>query len=282
MKRIPGLLAGALAALALHAQSTAEFRAMNTPVEPFRIVGELYYVGAANVTSLLIATPDGHILIDGGFPETAPLIHANLRKLGFRMRDVKALLSTHAHQDHAGGLAELKKLTRAKLYAGERDIGQLSRGGTGDFAFGDTMPFPPVTADVAVKEGDEVTVGNVTVRAVETPGHTKGCISWVFSIPDPQTGRTYKVVFIGGSTAPGYQLVNNEQYPEIVSDFEATFRKLRALECDILIEGHGFTFGLKEKMAGERSFVDPEGCRERIDVCERDVRNIVAAQSGAK
>lgn len=268
--------------MALHAQGTAEFRAWNTPVEPFRIAGELYYVGAANVTSLLIATPDGHILIDGGFQETAPLIHANVRKLGFRIQDVKAILSTHAHMDHAGGLAELKTLTRAKLYAGARDADQLARGGTGDFAFGDTMPFPPVTADVIVKEGDEVKVGNVAVRAVETPGHTKGCISWVFSMPDPQSGRTYRVVFIGGSTAPGYQLVDNEKYPEVARDFEATFQKLRALECDIFIEGHGFAFGLKQKMAGERSFVDPKGYRERIDACDKTVRDQAAAQSGSR
>jgi len=277
--KLPFLLAP-IAAVALHAQQSAEFRAWNQPIEPFRIAGELYYVGVSNVTSLLIATPEGHILIDGGFAETAPYILANIRKLGFRTEDVRAILSTHAHADHAGGLAELKRVTHAKLYAGARDAGLLERGGAGDFAFGDGMMFPPVTADVLVKDGDEVKVGNMAVRAVETPGHTKGCISWVFSIQDPKAGRAWRTVVIGGLTAPGYALVKNEQYPGIARDFETSFRKLRALECDIFIEGHGFAFGLKQKAAGERSFVDPEGYRARIDDCERTFRALLAAQGG--
>src|SRR3954451_18478402 len=131
----------------LHAQADPTSRSWNQPVEPYRIVGNVYYVGASDVTSFLVTTPAGHILLDGGFVETAPRIEANIRKLGFKVEDVKILLSGHAHYDHAGGLAELKRATGAKFAASEPDAPLLARGGKGDFRFGDELTFPPVQAD---------------------------------------------------------------------------------------------------------------------------------------
>jgi metallo-beta-lactamase class B len=229
-------------AVALHAQQSPTFREWNRPIPPFHLAGSVYYVGVAQVTSLLITTPRGHILIDGAFAESAATILDNVRTLGFKPEDVRILLSTHAHLDHAGGLAELKSKTGARLYAGAADVALLARGGRDDFAFGDSSPFPPVSADVAVKDGDEVTLGDVTVRALATPGHTRGCTSWAFAIQ--HQGRPLRVLFVGGTSAPNYKLVDNAAYPEIAADFERTFARLAAETCDVFIEGHGFYFGL--------------------------------------
>jgi metallo-beta-lactamase class B len=132
--------------LAVVPQSNPNFRQWNRPIQPFPIAGPLYYVGSENLTSLLLTSPAGHILIDGGCEETAPQILENVRRLGFRVEDIRILLSTHAHSDHAGGLARLKAVTGARLYAGAKDVEALARGGRADFAWGDDLPFPPVKA----------------------------------------------------------------------------------------------------------------------------------------
>lgn len=257
-------------------QSSPTHREWNRPTEPFRIAGSLYYVGAENITSLLITSPAGHILIDAGFEETAPQIAENVRRLGFRLEDVKILLSTHAHGDHAGGLARLKTLTGARVYAGAADTDLLARGGRDDFAFGNSLLFPPVSADQVVKDGDEVRLGDLVVRAHTTPGHTKGCISWSFTVDDG--GQRRKVVMVGGTTAPDYRLVGNTKYPGIVEDFRTTFRKLRALECDICLEGHGFAFDLAAKRAGRKPFVDPAALRNTVDRAEQAFDHQLAQQ----
>lgn len=259
-------------------QASPTFRAWNKPVEPFRVAGSLYYVGTENITSLLVTTPKGHLLIDGGLEETGPIIIDNIRKLGFRVEDVRILLSTHAHADHAGGLARLKAVSGARLYAGARDVELLAAGGRGDFAFGDTLPFPPVKADVGVRDGEEIELGGVTVRAVATPGHTKGCTTWTFTVNDNGTPR--RVVMIGGTSAPGYQLVGNTKYPGIVSDFDTTFRKLQALPADIVFEGHGFAFDLGARRLGKRPFVDPGALGESVDRAKTDFKKALREQQG--
>lgn len=271
-----GLLASLAPAAAAHAQQTAQWREWNQPVEPFRVAGRLYYVGMANVTSLLVTTSQGHILIDGGFQESAPRVLDNVRKLGFEPEDIRILLSTHAHADHAGGLAEIKARTGARLYAGAADAPQLARGGKDDFAFGDDLAFPPVTVDVAVGDGQKVVLGDVEVRAIATPGHTMGCTSWALTVADG--GRTLRVLLAGGTTAPGYTLVNNPRYPAIAADFEATFARLKREPADIFLEGHGFFFGLEEKRAGRKSFVDPDGRQARLAEAERAFREALDRQ----
>jgi metallo-beta-lactamase class B len=221
----------------------------------------------AQVTSLLITTPKGHILIDGAFPESAARILDNVRALGFKPEEIRILLSTHAHLDHAGGLAELKAKTGARLFAGAADVPALARGGRGDFAFGDDIPFPPVTADVGVRDGEEVTLGDVTVRAIATPGHTLGCTSWAFTIQEQ--GKPVRVLMLGGTSAPGYRLVDNAKYPTVAADFERSVARLKTEACDIFLEGHGFLFGLDEKMAGRRSFVDPDGYQASLTRAEQ-------------
>jgi metallo-beta-lactamase class B len=268
------LLAGVTAFA--HAQQSAQWREWNQPVEPVRIAGPLYYVGMANVSAFLVTTPEGHVLIDGAFEESAGPILDNVRRLGFRPEDVRILLSTHAHTDHAGGLAELKAKTGARLHAGAADVAQLESGGKGDFAFGDDLLFPPVKVDVPVKDGDLVKLGGLEIRAVATPGHTRGCTSWAFTVDDG--GKPRRVLLAGGTTAPGYVLVGNTKYPAIVADFERTFAALTREAADVYLEGHGFAFGLDEKRAGRKPFVDPEGRRARLAEVERMFHEALAKQ----
>ena len=272
------ILGTGLAPLA-RAQATAQWREWNRPVAPFRIAGPLYYVGVENVTSLLVTTPAGHILVDGGFAESADIILGNVRALGVKAEDVKILLSPHAHGDHAGGLAAIKARTGAKLYAGALDAALLARGGKGDFAFGDDIPYPPVTADVGVKDGETVTLGGVSVRAIASPGHTMGCTSWAFTIEDG--GRPVRVVMIGGTSAPGYKLVDNAKYPGIVADYERTFARLAAEPADLLLEGHGFAFGLEDKRAGRKPFVDAAAYQARVAEAARSFREQLAKEKAA-
>lgn len=148
-----------------HAQTNAESRAMNQPVPPFHIIGNIYYVGASDIASYLIVTPAGDILLDGGFIETARQIEANIQTLGFKPADVKILLNSHEHADHAGGLAELKRLTGAQLVAMAEEVPTLESGAS----------FPAVTPDRIIHDGDTVELGGVTMTAHLTPGHTRGC-----------------------------------------------------------------------------------------------------------
>ena len=247
--------------------------AWNRPVEPFRVVGNVYYVGVANVTSILIATPQGHILLDGGFPESAAPIAAAIAKLGFRIEDVKVLLSSHAHADHAGGLAELKRLSGARLYAGAADVPSLAAGGKGDFRWGDSLPFPPVVADVAVEDGATVELGGVTLVAHHTPGHTRGNLTWTLRVQDG--GRTLDVVIAGSMSAPGYTLSGpGQSYPGIDADYAKSLALLRTLPCDVFLALHGHEFALNAKRerlaagATENPFVDPSGYREWLNRSE--------------
>ncbi|HKS21291.1 MAG TPA: subclass B3 metallo-beta-lactamase [Thermoanaerobaculia bacterium] len=265
-----------VAALPLFAQQDPTSRAANQPVEPFRIAGNLYYVGATDVTSFLITTPQGHILLDGGFEETAPMIVANVQRLGFRIEDVRFLLSSHAHYDHAGGLAALKKATGAQFVASRGDAPLLARGGHDDPQFHDRFLFPPIVADRIVDDGDTVTLGGTTLVARITPGHTPGCTTWTTTIADG--AKSYAVVFVGSATAPGYVLTTNRRYPNAVADYRRTFSVLRSLHPDIFLASHGSFFGLAEK-SKTRDFVDPHGYAAFVDASERAFEQRVAGET---
>lgn len=252
-------------------------RSWNQPVEPFRIAVNLYYVGASDIASYLVTTPEGHILLDGGFVETVPLIRESVKKLGFRMEDVKILLNSHAHYDHAGGLAELKALTGAKLYASEGDAPALARGGKDDPVLGDQGPFPPVQADRLLKAGDTVALGGTTLTANLTPGHTRGCTTWTMKVADG--GKTLDAVFVcSTSILPMAKLGAEPSYPGIAEDYARTFRTLRGLPCDLFLAAHGSFYNLKDKTErlrkgeGPNPFVDPEGYRGYLDRNERTFR----------
>lgn len=263
----------------------ATSQAWAAPVPPFRIADNLFYVGAADITSYVVATREGLILIDGGFAQMAPQIVANLHALGFDIHDVRIILTTHAHYDHVGAIAELKRLSGAQLYVSAADAEQMARGGHGDFAFGDRFLYPPVQADHILHDGEVVRLGEAHLIAHVTPGHTRGCTTW--SIPLRVGERTLSAVDICSVTAPGYRLSRNAAYPNIVSDFRATFRRLSDLQCDIPLGSHGNFFDLTEKRrrlqrpAQGNPFVDPAGCRRTIENAQAAFEAQLARQQQA-
>lgn len=267
----------------LTAQANETDRSWNQPVEPFRIAGNVYYVGANEITSYLITTPKGHIVLDSGFKETVPQITANIVKLGFKVEDVKYLINSQAHYDHAAGLVDLKSLTRAKLLASVEDAKLLARGGKDDPNFGDQYLFEPVNADMTFSDGWKLKLGGTTMTANITPGHTPGCTTWTTSVNE--NGKKLNVIFVCSTTAPGYKLVGNEKYPNIALDFENTFKRMRALKVDIFLSAHASQFRIDEKLSALRNgakanpFIDPTGYLEFLNATEKAFRERLASQS---
>lgn len=256
-----------------YGQADAVSRLWNLPVKPYRVIGNIYYVGASDVTSFLIVTPQGHILLDSGFFETVPQIKKNVAQLGFKLADIKILINSHAHFDHAGGLALLKELTGAKLFASQADAELLARGGRGDFHFWDRFPYTPVITDRIMRDGDSVELGGVTMTVHLTPGHTKGCTTWTMKVTEGS--KQYDVVFVGSATVvPGYKLVDNANYPTIADDYDLTFRVLKGLPCDVFLASHGsfFSMLLKSKLLAvgkqPNPFIDARGYQRFIKLTE--------------
>jgi metallo-beta-lactamase class B len=220
----------------LTAEQRAQFHGpYSQPEEPFRLIGNIYYVGAKNIASYLVTTPQGNILIDTGTTEMTPVITANIEKLGFKVRDIKIMLSSHAHFDHIGGHAAMKKLTGARVMAIRQDAEALEAGK--DLSPLGDEGWTPVKVDRVLKDGDTVTLGGATLRAVWAPGHTPGCTVWTTSVPDG--GRSYSVAIFGcGGPNGGVKLVGNQRFPTLVDDTMATFRKLKRLRPDIYVSGH--------------------------------------------
>ncbi len=264
---------------------TAEEASWNQPVVPFKIIGNLYYVGASDITSYLITTPKGLILLDGGFAETAPQVEANIKTLGFKLSDVKILLNSHAHNDHAGGLAALKRDTHATLEVSAADAALMARGCHGDPNYGDRFTCEPVQADKLLKDGDKVELGGVTMTARLTPGHTPGCTTWTMQVTE--AGKPYNVVFLCSATAPGYRLVNNHAYPDIVADFTRSFATWESLPCDVFLGAHGRYYDLQGKIARMQKhepgnpFVDPQGYRTYLDQAQQAFEQELAEQQKA-
>lgn len=251
---------------AAHAGSDTASRrqAWNQPFAPFRLIGNIHYVGAG-VSSFLITTPQGAILLDGGLPETAPLIEKSIAELGFRVRDVKILLNSHAHFDHAGGLAALKKASRAELVASRGDAPALRAGNPDQ---------PAVAVDRVVNDGDSVELGGTVLTAHITPGHTPGCTTWTTTVNDG--GKDYRVVFFC-STSVIDRLVGNSHYPGIVADYERSFQTLRALPADVFLGPHPEFFQMaakRERMTGggPNPFIDPGELARYIAQSEQKFR----------
>ena len=250
-----------------------------------RIVGNVYYVGSKALAIYLIETPEGHILINSGFEETVPLIRASVESLGFKMRDVKIILESHAHSDHVAGHALLKELTGAKVFVMRGDDKVIASGGVGQYFYPNDR-WPACTVDRVLKDREEVKLGGTTLVARLTPGHTRGCTTWTWSTADGD--KKYNVVVIGSPNVnPGYRLVDNQDYPQIAEDFAKTFDVLKSLPCDIFLGAHGEYYGMiakheRLKGAEKNPFLDPEGYRAYVELKEKAFRKTLSEQKEKK
>jgi metallo-beta-lactamase class B len=241
-----------------------------TPFPPFRIAGNLYYVGSADLASYLVATPKGLILINSNLTSSPPLIRKSVEALGFHFSDVRILLISHAHYDHCAGSAEIIRETRAKYEVMDADVPVVESGGKSDFAYGadKNMQYPPARVDRVLHDGDAVQLGGTVLTAHLTAGHTRGTTTW--TMDESEDGRPLHVVIVGSPNVnPGYKLVGSASYPHIAADYAHEFTLLKALPCDIFLGAHGGYFGLAEKYArwkaGDKdAFIDPEGYKAYV------------------
>jgi metallo-beta-lactamase class B len=249
------------------------------PFPPHKIAGNLYYVGSKDLASYLIATPEGHILINSSFEESVPLIRASIEKLGFKFTDVKILLISHAHSDHCAGSAEIIKQTKAQYFVMEQDADAVESGGAKKTRLkADYTQFTPAKVDRRLKDGDEVKLGGSTLVAHLTPGHTRGCTTWMMKVDG------LNAVIIGSPNVnPGYILVNNQDYPAIATDYERTFRFLKAQPVDLFLGAHGGYYDMNAKHAllgasAKNPFIDPEGYHRYVADREKAFLTVLAKQ----
>lgn len=232
------------------------------PVAPFQMFPHVYYVGTRNLSSVLLSTPEGLILIDAALDASAPTIKAHIEALGFDIKDLRYILNSHARLDQAGGIARLKAWSGAKVVASAANAEQLALGGKQDFALGDALSFPPVKADIIVGEGDSITLGGLTLTALMTPGHLPGATSWLTTLR--QGEQNYRLVYADSLATPDYYLIDNKNYPDLVQDIRGSFARLAEQQADIFIANKGTRFDLENKMVRLRAgdldaFVDRQG-----------------------
>jgi metallo-beta-lactamase class B len=269
LQRLSGC-AAFLAALAFAAPLAAQSPSWTKPFPPFRIAGNLYYVGSEELASYLIVTPQGDILINSSTEANVPLIQKSVEQLGFRFSDIKILLISHAHFDHCAGSARVKQLTGAKYFVMDADVPVVESGGKADFQYGadPAMRFPATHVDRVLHDGDTVRLGDAVLTAHLTAGHTRGTTTW--TMDETEGGRTLRAVIVGSPNVnPGYKLVGNKAYPEIADDFYHGFQVLKSLPCDLFLGAHGSYYGLNEKygrwLHGDGdAFIDPEGYKKYI------------------
>jgi metallo-beta-lactamase class B len=254
------------------------------PFPPHKVIGNVYYVGSNYLASYLIVTPAGNILINPSYEESVPLIRDAMAKLGFKIEDVKILLISHAHDDHAAGCALFRKLSGAKLMVMEQDVPVVEGGGAGDFAY--TSRWAPAKVDRVLHDGDTVSLGGEVLTAHLTAGHTKGCTTWTWQAKDG--GKTYNVVVVGSPNVnSGFKLVNNAKYPGIAEDYARSFRVLKSLPCDVFLGAHGVYYGLDEKYpklkaGGANPFIDPAGYKAYIAERQAEFERKLADQKAGK
>lgn len=244
----------------------------NAPQQPFRIHGDTYYVGPRGLGAVLVASPAGHVLIDGALPESAPVISENIRTLGFRMEDVRLILNSHAHFDHAGGISALQRASGAEVAASPASRAVLLRGEAGpdDPQYGEVPSFPAVASVREIADGETLRVGELALMAHFTPGHTAGGTTWTWRSCEGE--RCIDLVYADSQTpvsADGFEFTRSEHYPHAIADFERGHAVLESLSCDILMTTHPAASGLWERLeARERgaadALVDPDACRRYV------------------
>ena len=293
--RLPAVaaLALALALILPAAQATPSPDAIphsqwNAPQTPFRIYGNTWYVGPHGLTSLLVDTGHGLALFDGDLPESAPLIEAHIRALGFRLRDVKWILNSHPHADHAGGIAALQAASGAQVLSSAAGARELALGGAdrSDPQFGSIPDYPPVKQARVVRDGETVRLGNVAVTAHYTPGHTAGSTSWTWTSCEGR--RCLRIAYadsLSAISAPGYRFLD---HPAYVAGFRRALATVAALPCDILLTPHPDASGFWEKVARRKSpadvapLIDPQACRDYAADAGKDLDARLAKERAAQ
>jgi metallo-beta-lactamase class B len=272
-RKLAAVLAALLFLPLARAQSYGpEHPEWTTPIAPFRIAGNLFYVGSKDLAAYLIVTPQGDILINSNLKSSPPLIEKSIAQLGFHLHDVKILLISHAHFDHDAGSAELLRATRAKYMVMDADVPVVQSGGRKDFAYPDDR-YPPAKVDRILHDGSQVRLGNTVLTAHKTPGHTRGCTTW--TLQATLDGKPRNVVIVGSwNVNSSFRLVDRPghpaSYPGIAPDYQHTFAVLNSLPCDIFLGAHGGYFDMLAKLdraksgAGYSVWIDPYGYHRAV------------------
>jgi metallo-beta-lactamase class B len=269
--------------------------AWTTPVAPFRIADNLYYVGSQDLASYLVVTSKGNILINANLATSPPQIRASVEKLGLSWKDTKVLLNSQAHDDHMGGASAVIQQTHAKNMVMDGDVSVVETGAQTDFLSPspNIPPYPSVHVDRTLHDGDTVSLGTVTLTAHKTAGHTRGCTTWTMRshLPGDPAGTTRNIVIVGGTgfwseyrfvATPGHPV----SYPGIVQDFQHTFAVLRALPCDVFLGAHGGYFDMLTKLKhysndGPRVFIDPAGYKGFVAEAQETFEQALGKQQAA-
>jgi metallo-beta-lactamase class B len=285
-RKLLGGTLGAVAAAMLAwgaVESPAEWR---RPFAAHRIIGNVYYVGTYDLACFLIVTPEGSILINTGLADSAPLIRKSVADLGFKLEDVRWLLTTQAHFDHVAAMATMKRLTGARMLASPADAVLLEDGGKSDFHFGAEYNYAPVKVDERIGDGQTLRLGGVELTAYLHAGHTRGSMSYGLTVNEG--GKPYRVLIANmGTINPGVNLVGNARYPGIAEDYARTFERQKALACDIFLSSHAAQYEMHRKYTAgaaydPRRFVDPEGYRRAVEGAERNYRRQLAEERSGK
>jgi len=283
------VLLTASAALPLHAaepllpkaEAYESSDAWRRPIAPFALGDRSWYIGTEGLSAVLVKTDAGAVLIDGGLPQAADMLLAHMRTLGVAPTDLKLIIHSHAHIDHAGPIAAIKRATGAQLVTNAESAVLLERGGWDDLHFGDGMLFPPAHADRIVMDGEVVQLGGVAFTAHFTPGHTPGSLSWTWS--DTQAGKPLRIAYVDSLSAPGYKLVDNPRQPRVADDYRRAFDEVRRLPCDLLLTPHPDASGWK---LGESNTPTTLTCRAYADraqaAFDKTVKQQQAAAKGAR
>ncbi len=249
--------------------------AWRRPIAPQRVADHTWRIGTEGINALLVKTDAGAVLVDGGLPQAAGMLLAHMRALGVAPGDVRLILHSHAHGDHAGPLAAIRRATGATLVSNAESAVLLAHGGSDDIHFGDDILYPPVQADRIVHDGEAVELGGMRFTVHFVPGHTPGSMAWTWD--DARDGEPLRIAYVDSLTAPGYRLIDNPRYPRIVEDFRHSFDVVRALPCDLLLTPHADAAGRDRAGGGAAA---PMTCREYADRAERALDAQLAEQRG--
>lgn len=234
------------------------------PIEPFRIAGNLYYVGTEELASYLLTTPEGNVLVNTGTAASAPLIRRSIEQLGFRLNDVKILLTTQVHYDHVGAMADIRRLTGARLMVDAADADVMEDGGNSDYEYGGHgWLFRPATVDLRLHDGDTISLGGTQLVMLHHPGHTKGSCSFMVTVTDEQ--RPYRVLIANMPTIITERHLNAmPEYPQIAADYAGTLQSMKTLQFDLWVASHASQFDLARKRKSRAAY-NPEAFAGRKD-----------------